>query len=114
VRNEEAVCRIVTGGSLSSEKGVNLPDKGLKPGALTRRDVDLLEFALANGADFVGISFVTTSKDLLRAKRIVREAHSEAWIIAKIETRMAVENIENIVEQANGIMVARGDLGVGM
>lgn len=113
-RGEEAVCRIVTGGSLLSGKGVNLPDKGLKPGALTKRDVDLLKFALANGADFVGISFVTTSKDLLRAKRIVKAANSNAWIIAKIETRMAVENLENIVRHADGVMVARGDLGVEM
>jgi pyruvate kinase len=113
-RKEEAVCRIVTGGPLSSGKGVNLPDKGLKPGALTRRDIDLLKFAVANGADFVGISFVTTTKDLLRAKRIVKAANSKAWIIAKIETRMAVENIEDIVRKANGIMVARGDLGVEM
>ena len=59
---------------LLSGKGVNLPDKGLKPGALTKRDVALLKFALANGADFVGISFVTTSKDLLRAKRIVKNS----------------------------------------
>jgi pyruvate kinase len=57
---------------------------------------------------------VTTSKDLLRAKRIVKEANSDAWVIAKIETRMAVENLENIVRHANGIMVARGDLGVEM
>jgi pyruvate kinase len=113
-RGDEVVCRIVTGGSLSSEKGVNLPDKGMKPGAMTRKDVALLKFALAEGVDFVGISFVTTSKDLLRAKRIIKAANSKAWIIAKIETRMAVENFANIVKHANGIMVARGDLGVEM
>jgi pyruvate kinase len=111
---DEAVCRVVTGGSLSSGKGVNLPDKGVKPGAMTRRDVELLKFAIANGVDFVGISFVTTSKDLLRAKHILNAANSKAWIIAKIETRMAVENFKKIVKHANGIMVARGDLGVEM
>jgi len=110
----EAICRVVTGGALSSGKGVNLPDKGLKPGALTRKDIELLKFALAHGVDFVGVSFVTTSKDLRRARRLVKAANSKAWVIAKIETRRAVENFAQIVTKANGIMVARGDLGVEM
>jgi pyruvate kinase len=113
-KGDEAVCKIVTGGSLSSGKGVNLPDKGMKPGALTRRDTELLKFALDNGVDFIGISFVTTSKDLLRARRILDAVKSRTWLIAKIETRLAVENFANIVKRANGIMVARGDLGVEM
>ena len=113
-RGEEVVCRIITGGPLSSGKGVNLPDKGIKLGAMTRKDVSLLKFALTEGVDFVGISFVTTSKDLIHARRIIRGAHSKAWVIAKIETRMAVENFANIVKHADGIMVARGDLGVEM
>jgi pyruvate kinase len=110
----DAVCRILTGGALSSGKGVNLPDKGIKPGALTRRDVALLKFAIANGLDFVGISFVTTSNDIHRARRILRAANSKAWLIAKIETRLALQNFSNIVKLANGVMVARGDLGVEM
>jgi pyruvate kinase len=113
-KENEAVCKIVTGGSLSSGKGVNLPDKRMKLGALTKRDIGLLKFALANGVDFVGISFVTTSKDLHQARRILDAANSTAWLIAKIETRLAVENFASIVKQANGIMVARGDLGVEM
>jgi pyruvate kinase len=113
-RRDEAICRVMAGGLLSSGKGVNLPDKELKLSALTRKDVDLLEFALANDVDFVGVSFVSTSRDLLRAERIVKAANSKAWIIAKIETRLAVENLETIVKHANGIMVARGDLGVEM
>jgi pyruvate kinase len=112
--NDEAVCQIITGGSLSSGKGVNLPEKGTKPSAMTRRDVQLFKFALANDVDFIGISFVTTSKDLRRAKRLLKANKSKAWVIAKIETRMAVENFEKIVKQANGVMVARGDLGVEM
>jgi pyruvate kinase len=111
-RREEAICRVVTGGSLSSGKGVNLPEKGLKLQALTQKDIALLKFALANGVDFVGISFVTTGKDVIRARRIVKALDTKVWIIAKIETRLAVENFDRIVTQANGIMVARGDLGV--
>ncbi len=111
---DEAVCKIITGGLLSSGKGVNLPDKSMHLQALTRKDVKLLKFALANEVNFIGISFVTTAKDILRAKRLVKAAKSRAWLIAKIETRVALENFEKIVKQANGIMVARGDLGVEM
>jgi pyruvate kinase len=113
-KKDEAVCRIIAGGPLSSGKGVNLPDKDLNLRALTRRDVELLKFALANGVDFIGISFVTSGKDLLRARRILKAAKSKAWLIAKIETRLAIANFRNIVKQANAIMVARGDLGVEM
>ena len=113
-KKDEAVCRIVTGGPLSSDKGVNLPDKDLDLHAMTRRDEILLKFAVANGADFIGISFVTTSRDVLRAKRLLNASHSKAWLISKIETRRAVENFTSIVKQSNGIMVARGDLGVEM
>jgi pyruvate kinase len=113
-KKDEAVCKIITGGLLSSDKGVNLPDKGMHLEALTRKDIELLKFALANGVDFVGISFVTTVKDLLRARRIVKAAESRAWLIAKIETRLAVQNFGKIVKHAQGIMVARGDLGVEM
>jgi len=113
-RKGEALCRVVSGGPLSSDKGVNLPGKRLNLRALTPKDVTLLKFAIANGVDFVGISFVSTGRDLLRAKRIMKKAESKAWIIAKIETRSAVENIDEIVRKANAVMVARGDLGVEM
>lgn len=113
-RRDEAICRIVRGGALSSGKGVNLPDKKLKFSALTTKDTALLRFALQNGADFVGLSFVTTGEDVVRAKRIVRKSRSRAWIIAKIENRQAVANFDEIVQEANGVMVARGDLGVEM
>ena len=113
-RKEEALCRIVSGGPLSSDKGVNLPGKKLNLRALTPKDIVLLKFAIAHGVDFIGISFVSTSRDLLRARRIMKNANSKTWIIAKIETRSAVENIDEIVMKANGVMVARGDLGVEM
>ncbi len=113
-RKDEVVCRIVNGGPLSSGKGVNLPDKKLKLGALTTKDVALLRFALQNAADFVGLSFVTTGNDIVRAKRIVEKARSRTWLIAKIEKRQAVDNFDSIVREADGVMVARGDLGVEM
>ena len=112
MRNEGAICRVLRGGELYSEKGVNLPGKNLGLNALTQNDVALLRYALKRKADFLGISFTTTSGDIVRAKRIVREMGSQAWVIAKIETRKAVENFDEIVQKADGVMVARGDLGV--
>jgi len=113
-RSSDVVCRVTRGGILFSGKGLNLPGKKLGLRALTPKDMGLLRFALRNGADFLGVSFTTTSDDIGRAKRIVEEAGSHALVIAKIETRQAVENFDDIVEKADGIMVARGDLGVEM
>ena len=113
-RKDKVVCRVARGGHISSGKGVNLPGKKLKLGALTTKDLALLRFAIQNGADFVGLSFVTTGNEIVRAKRLLEKAGSHAWIIAKIEKRQAVENFGEIVRKANGVMVARGDLGVEM
>ena len=113
-RKHAAVCRVVSGGPLLSGKGVNLPGKKLGLKALTRRDVELLQFALENGADFIGLSFTTSQSDVVRAKRIVKRAGFRTWIIAKIETRQGVENFDAIVQKADGVMVARGDLGIEM
>lgn len=88
-RHGDAICRVVRGGELYSEKGVNLPGKDFGLRALTHNDVTLLRYALRHGADFLGISFTTTSNDIVRAKRIVGEMGSHAWVIAKIETREA-------------------------
>jgi len=114
VKTNDVLCRVIRGGSLFSAKGVNIPGKKLGLRALTPRDVSLLRFALKQGANFVGLSFTTTSEDVVRARRIVTEARSSAWIIAKIETREAVQNFDDIVQRADGVMVARGDLGVEM
>jgi pyruvate kinase len=114
VKKNDVFCRIIRGGSLFSRKGVNIPGKKLGLGALTRRDVSLLRFALKQGANFVGLSFTTTSEDVIKARRIIAQAKSPAWIIAKIETREAVQNFNEIVQKADGVMVARGDLGVEM
>ena len=108
----EAVCRVIRGGALFSGKGVNLPQKQLRLRALTPKDISLMRLALKNGADFVGLSFTTSARDVLRANRIAEQAGRRAWIIAKIENRQAVENFDEIVREADGVMVARGDLGV--
>jgi pyruvate kinase len=114
VKANEVLCQVIRGGNLFSGKGVNIPGKKLGLRALTPRDILLLQFALQQRADFLGLSFATTGKDVVRAKTIVARARSRAWVIAKIETRQAVENFDEIVKEADGVMVARGDLGVEM
>jgi pyruvate kinase len=111
---EQATCRVVRGGHISSGKGVNVPGKNLGLGALTKQDIGLLRFAVDNGADFVALSFITTAAEVARALKIVKDASSKAWVIAKIEKHEAVENLDKIVEKAQGVMVARGDLGIEM
>jgi len=110
----EAICRVTRGGVLFSGKGVNVPGKQLGLRTLTPKDVSLMRLAMKNGADFIGLSFTTSAGDIARAKRIVKQAHCQAWVIAKIEKRQAVENFDEIIQEADGAMVARGDLGVEM
>jgi len=110
--NREAVCRVIRGGTLFSGKGVNLPGKQLRLRALTPTDIGLMRLALKNGADFVGLSFTTSARDVVRANRVAKRAGRRAWVIAKIESRQAVESFDEIVREADGVMVARGDLGV--
>ncbi len=112
VRIGEVDCRVTSGGLLYSGKGVNLPGKRLSLRTLGPKDLRLLRAALRNHVDFIGLSFVRNADDIIRAKRIVRQAHSSAWLIAKIEKREAVDNFDAIAQEADGIMVARGDLGI--
>jgi pyruvate kinase len=113
-KDSEVICRVIRGGALFSGKGVNIPGKRLGLRALTSNDIQLLEFALRNEVDFLGLSFTMTRNDVARAKRMVKKTNSHAWVIAKIERRQAIENFDEIVKEADGIMVARGDLGVEM
>jgi len=105
-------CRIVTGGVLRNNKGVNLPDT---PAALDDIDYDSaseLAFAVAQKVDYIAASFVRNAREVRALEAQLRDLGAEIPIIAKIENREGVQNIEEIIEAANGIMVARGDLGV--
>jgi pyruvate kinase len=105
---------VARGGLLFSGKGVNIPGKELRLQALTSNDIHLLKFALRNEVDFLGLSFTMTGNDVTRVKRIVKDTNRDAWVIAKIERRQAIDNFDEILKEADGIMVARGDLGVEM
>ena len=112
VRQSDIHCRVVTGGILTSHKGINLPSGTIKTAALTEKDKTDLLFGLENGVDYVALSFVRDEEDILRVKEIIRQAGQATPVIAKIEKHEAIENIAAIMDACDGIMVARGDLGV--
>jgi pyruvate kinase len=112
VHGGRAVCRVLVGGLVSANKGVNLPGVPLPIPALTRKDVDDLEFALGLGVDFVALSFVRSPADVRDLKRLIEEHGSQAHVIAKIEKAEAVESLDGVLAEADALMVARGDLGV--
>jgi len=105
-------CRVVTGGSISDHKGVNFPGMRLSAPALTAKARRDLAFGIEEGIDFVALSFVRSAEDLIGLRRLLRRAQRPPMVIAKIERREAIENLESILEAADGVMVARGDLGV--
>jgi pyruvate kinase len=111
---DEITTTVVTGGSLGEHKGINAPGVTLPASAITSKDEADLRFGLELGVDFVALSFVQTAKDIARARDIMSAAGKPAHIIAKIERPAAVENLEGILELADGVMVARGDLGLEM
>lgn len=104
--------KVVTGGVLKSRKGVNLPNVRISIPAMTEKDIKDLEFGLTQDVDYVALSFVRTAKDVRDIISRVRAAGSQAGIIAKIEKPEALNVIDEIIEEADGIMVARGDLGI--
>jgi len=114
VRGREVNCRVVNGGALGEHKGINLPGVNLRVPALTPKDRDDLKFALAHGVDYIAVSFVRRPEDVLLAKRLVRRARKDTPVIAKLEKPEAIENLEGILRVSDGVMVARGDLGVEM
>lgn len=105
-------CEVVIGGLLSSHKGINLPTGTLKTPALTEKDQSDLLFGLANGIDYVALSFVRTAEDIRAIKHLMGNNGYDVPVIAKIEKHEALENLEDILDVSDGIMVARGDLGV--
>jgi pyruvate kinase len=105
-------CDVIHGGILKSNKGMNLPGVSLSIPALTEKDRADLAFGISLGVDFVALSFVRRAEDLKEAKELIKSLGGDAPLIAKIEKREAIENLASILEEADGVMVARGDLGV--
>ena len=108
----EVRCTVRTGGQLLSGKGLNLPGAKIFMNPVTDQDLELMDFALGEEINTFSISFVETADDILRAKTFAREKGKKIYVVAKIERAAAVENIDEILEVADAIMIARGDLGV--
>jgi pyruvate kinase len=112
VEGQDVACVVVAGGPLLSNKGINLPDVDLGIGAFTEHDRECLEFAVNHKVDAIGQSFVQSADDVLAVRSAARAAGGEPLVIAKIERAAALARIDEILAAADGIMVARGDLGV--
>jgi len=105
-------CKIINGGTLKEHKGINLPGVNISAPSLTPKDKRDLNFGIKSGVDYFALSFVRNADDLNLIKSIIKKQGSDIPVIAKIEKPEAVDNIDEILEAADGIMVARGDLGV--
>jgi pyruvate kinase len=111
---DTVICEVVHGGILTSRKGVNLPNTKVSIPSLTEEDLINLEFALKQDVEWIGLSFVRTGEDIIDLKRIIARNGSAAKVIAKVEKPEAIDNIDAIIAATDGVMVARGDLGVEM
>src|SRR2546430_2442018 len=112
VEADRARCGIVVGGRVTSKKGVNLPGVPIPIPSLTRKDLEDLEFALGLGCDFIALSFVRSAADVRDLKALIEQEGSTAHVIAKIEKAEAVDALDDVLAEADAVMVARGDLGV--
>lgn len=108
----EITAKVILGGVLSSRKGVNFPNTAISMPCLTAKDREDLEFALKHEVDWIGLSFVRSSDDIRELKELIREQNKITKVVAKIEKPEAIEQIDAIIEESDGLMVARGDLGV--
>jgi len=112
VKGVDVICEIVNGGMLGENKGINLPGIAVNVPSLTEKDEEDLIFAIAQGVDTVAVSFVRTADDVRHVKNRLAALKSDAWVVAKLEKPQAIEHLDAILTVADGIMVARGDLGV--
>ncbi len=112
VENGDIYCRVVNGGILSDRKGVNVPGVKIRLPAVTPQDIEDIQFGIRHNLDFIAASFVSQAGDVHAIRRILEDAGADMDIISKIERYDAVQNLDEIIRVSDGIMVARGDLGV--
>ena len=112
ILGNNVLCRVVTGGVIKGKRGVSLPGVDLKTFSLTNKDLKDIEFGIKHKIDYFALSFVRAAADIKKLRLILDKKKSDARIIAKIETIKAVKNIDEIIEKADGVMIARGDLAV--
>lgn len=112
ISGNEIICKVIVGGEIRGRRGVNFPDTNLKISSLTKKDKEDIRFGIKNNVDYMAISFIRKSSNILELRNILNKAGADIKIIAKIETREAIENLDEIIKTADGAMVARGDLAV--
>jgi len=112
VEGTEIYCRVINGGVLTSRKKINIPGLNIKLPGLTEKDIDDIKLGIAQDVDIIAASFVRSAEDVLGIRSILEEAQSQIVIISKIENHQGVKNLDEIIRVSDGIMVARGDLGV--
>ena len=113
IEKDDIICEVLNGGPVSNHKSINVPDVNLTMDYISKKDVNDIIFGIENGVDYIAASFVRTAFDVLEIKRILEEnGGDEIRVIAKIENRQGVNDIDNILKVSDGIMVARGDMGV--
>ena len=109
----DIVCKVLNGGTIKDHKGVNVPNVSINLPAITKKDIEDIKFGIDNEIDFIAASFIRKASDVLEIRKILEENNGEyIEIISKIESQEGVDNIDEIIEASDGIMVARGDLGV--
>ncbi len=112
INGKRVEVEVEVGGKLSNHKGLNMPDAVIRTGVLTAKDKKDLMFGLQAGVDYIALSFVSSAADIHQLRKLIVKAKSEAEIVAKIERKKALENLEEIIQATDAIMVARGDLGI--
>lgn len=112
IMSDRLICDVVVGGILGNTKGINIPGAEISIPALAEKDISDIRWGVEHEMDFVAVSFVKNRNDILEVRKLIESQNGHMKIIAKIETRQAVTNIEEIIEVVDGIMIARGDLGV--
>lgn len=112
LRGNDVVCQVKYGGSLKSRKGINLPFTKVSAPALTEKDIEDLAFGIAQGVDWIALSFVRHAEDIIDLKERIAKSGKDIRVISKIEKPEALQNIDAIIEESDALMVARGDLGV--
>jgi len=113
IEGKDIICRVINGGFISSNKGMNIPDNHIGLPILSQRDIEDIKFGIKMGFDFIAASFIQSAEEVLKIRKLLEENGGEdISIISKIENREGVKNIDDILAVSDGIMVARGDLGV--